>query len=147
MSASSSLQSVLHAEIPLTREMKISVVRCTDKLVELSAPLEPNINHKCTAFGGSLYCVAVLCGWGFIFNQMQLNKLSGHIVIQHSEVDYRLPVDGEIRATCELLEQTILHRFIKTFVRKEKARIKLQINIIFNDENAMQFTGHYVVHK
>jgi thioesterase domain-containing protein len=147
MSAASNLQSVLHEEIPLTRDMKISVVHCNDKLVELSAPLEPNINHKCSAFGGSLYSVAVLCGWGFIFNQMQLNNLSGHIVIQHSEVDYRLPVDGEIRAICELHEQTILQRFIKTFLRKKRARIKLQINIIYNGEKAMQFIGHYVIHK
>jgi len=146
MSSTISLQSILHTEIPLTRKMKISVVRCDAKLVELSAPLEPNINHKCTAFGGSLYSVAVLCGWGFIFNQMQLNNLSGHIVIQHSEVDYRLPVDGEIRAVCELHDQAVLQLFIKTFSRKNKARIKLQINIIYNGEKAMQFIGHYVVH-
>lgn len=147
MSTSSSLQSVLHTEIPLTREMQIKVVECNDKRVELSAPLEPNINHKCTAFGGSLYCVAVLCGWSYIYNQMKLNNLSGHIVIQHSEVNYLHPVDGEIRAVCELYDQTILQRFIKTFSRRNKARIKLQINIIYNAEKAMQFIGHYVVHK
>ncbi|MCW8935182.1 MAG: thioesterase domain-containing protein [Gammaproteobacteria bacterium] len=141
------LQSVLHREIPLTIAMGIKVTDCTQHRLELRAPLEPNINHKCTAFGGSLYSVAVLCGWGFVFHQMHLNKLTGHIVIQHSDADYKLPVGGEIRAVCEIGDETKLTRFFKTFKRKNIARIKLQIKILFNEEEAMLLTAHYVVHK
>jgi len=145
------LQSVLHNEIPLTRTMQISVAHCDANKVELHAPLEPNINHKCTAFGGSLYSVAVLCGWGFIYHQMQLHKLSGHIVIQHSEADYKTPVDGEICAVCELgdeLDDRLgLQKFINIYQRKGKARIKLQVDILFADQSALKFIGHYVVHQ
>jgi len=145
------LQSVLHNEIPLTRTMQISVTHCTVNKVELHAPLEPNINHKSTAFGGSLYSVAVLCGWGFIYHQMYLHKLSGHIVIQHSEVDYKLPVDGEICAVCELDneldDRLALQKFIKIYQRKGRARIKLQVNILFAGQSAVKFIGHYVVHR
>ena len=141
------LQSILHNEIPLTRAMEISVARCDSTRVELSAPLAQNINHKCTAFGGSLYSVAVLCGWSFVFHQMKMHKLSGHIVIQHSEVDYLLPVDGEIRAVCELNDSHVFSRFIKTYNRKGLARIKLEVKILFNDEDALLFLGHYVVHR
>ena len=141
------LQSILHNEIPLTQAIGISVTHCDSTRVELTAPLEPNINHKCTAFGGSLYSVAVLCGWGFVFHQMKLHNLSGHIVIQHSEVDYLLPVDGEIRAICELNDNHVISRFIKTYQRKELARIKLEVKILFNDKDALLFLGHYVVHR
>jgi len=141
------LESVLHDEIPLTRAMEISVTNCSANKVELCAPLAPNLNHKCTAFGGSLYSIAVLCGWSFVFQQMKFNKLSGHIVIQHSEVDYLLPVDGEIRATCELNDTDALQRFVKTAQRKGQARIKLQVNILFNGKNAVKFFGYYVVHQ
>ena len=141
------LQSVLHQEIPLTVAMGISVTHCSQKKVELRAPLKPNINHKCTAFGGSLYSVAALCGWGFVFHQMHLNKLNGHIVIQHSDVDYKLPVDGEIKAVCEIEDETTLARFLKTYRRKNLARIKLQVKILFSEKEAMLFSGHYVVHK
>ncbi len=140
------LQTVLHNEIPLTKIMGISVTHCDQNKVELRAPLTPNINHKCTAFGGSLYSVAVLCGWSYIYHQMQLNKLSGHIVIQHSDVSYKKPVDGEIVAICELSDRSVLNRFIKTFNRKGKARLKLQIKIIFHNEDALLFNGQYVVH-
>lgn len=146
MQAAKLLQSVLHNEIPLTQSMQISVAHCDDARVELRAPLEPNINHKCTAFGGSLYSVAVLCGWGFIYHQMQLHSLNGHIVIQHSDVNYRQPVVGEIRAICELTDTSVLQRFVKTYRRKARARIKLQVDIIFREEIALSFNGHYVVH-
>ena len=147
MNSCNHLQSVLHEEIPLTVAMGISVTDCSQNRVELRAPLEPNINHKCTAFGGSLYSVAVLCGWGFVFHQLHLNKLNGHIVIQHSDVDYKLPVDGEIRAICEIDDKVKLNRFLKTYQRKKLARIKLQTKIVFNEEEAMIFSGQYVVHK
>jgi len=147
MDACNHLQSVLHQEIPLTVAMGITVTHCSRDKVELSAPLDPNINHKCTAFGGSLYSVAVLCGWGFVFHQMRLNKLNGHIVIQHSEVDYKHPVDGEIRAVCEVENELNLNRFLKTYRRKNIARIKLNVKILFNEQVATLFTGHYVIHK
>ena len=147
MDSCNHLQSVLHQEIPLTVAMGINVTHCSQEKVELSAPLEPNINHKCTAFGGSLYSVAVLCGWGFVFNQMHLNKLNGHIVIQHSEVDYKLPVDGDIRAVCEIENENDLNRFLKTYRRKNIARIKLNVKILFNEQVATLFTGFYVIHK
>ncbi len=144
--AAKHLQSVLHHEIPLTQNMQISVAHCDASRVVLLAPLEPNINHKCTAFGGSLYSVAVLCGWGFIYHQLQLHSLNGHIVIQKSDVNYRKPVIGEIRAICELTDTSTLQRFVKSYHRKARARLKLQVNIVFRDEIALTFTGHYVVH-
>ena len=147
MDACNQLQSVLHREIPLTVTMGLGVVHCSQERVELTAPLEPNINHKCTAFGGSLYSVAVLCGWGLVFHQMHLNKLQGHIVIQHSEIEYKLPVDGEIRAVCVIDDEKKLRRFLKTYRRKNIARIKLNVKILYNNQEAALFTGRYVIHK
>ena len=147
MNACNHLESVLHNEIPLTQSMEISVKHCDSSKVELSAPLTPNINHKCTAFGGSLYSIAVLCGWSFIYQQMQINNLSGHIVIQHSEVDYNKPVDGKISAVCELVDEKVITRFIKTVKRKGRGRIKLSVKVLYKGNIAVQFLGHYVVHQ
>lgn len=140
------LQNVLHNEIPITRRIGIQVEQCDVDRIVLTAPLEPNINHKCTAFGGSLYSVAVLTGWSFVYSNMKLHDLSGHIVIQHSEVDYIAPVDGQIRAECVMQDQDELFRFIKTYKRKGRARIKLQVKVMFNEIEAMTLKGQYVVH-
>jgi len=70
---------------------------------------------------------------------MQLNKLSGHIVIQHSEVNYNSPVDGEITAVCEFDDEIVLKRFMNTINRKGRGHIKLTVNIIFEEKTAVQF--------
>lgn len=140
------LQNVLHKEIPITSDIGIQVEHCDANKIVLTAPLEPNINHKCTAFGGSLYSVAVLAGWSFVYNNMKLHELSGHIVIQHSEVNYIIPVDGQIRAVCAIQDQDSLNRFIKIYKRKGLARIKLQVKVMFNETEAMILNGQYVVH-
>ena len=140
------LQNVLHNEIPITRRIGIQVEHCDVDRIVLTAPIEPNINHKCTAFGGSLYSVAVLAGWSFVFYNMKLHQLQGHIVIQHSDVDYIAPVDGQIRAECVMQDQDNLYRFIKMYKRKGRARIKLQVKVMFNNTVAMILNGQYVVH-
>jgi len=40
--------------------------RADDSGIILSAPLLPNANYKGTAFGGSLFSVAVLTGWAWV---------------------------------------------------------------------------------
>ena len=142
----SQLSQLLHSEIPLSRQMGIQVIECEANRVILNAPLDPNINHKCTAFGGSLYSVAVLCGWSLIYTQLEKHQLSGHIVIQHSEVDYIIPVDGDIRACCEIIDTAAFERFLKTLKRKKMARISLSTVIQYNNRDAVNFRGDYVVH-
>jgi len=140
------LQNILHKDIPITRRIGIQVEHCEVDRVVLTAPIEPNLNHKCTAFGGSLYSVAVLTGWSFIHYNLQLHGLTGTIVIQHSETDYIIPVDGQIRAECVMQQTENLYRFIKMYKRKGRARMSLQIKIMHNDSDAMILNAQYVVH-
>lgn len=140
------LQQVLHDEIPLTRDMLIDVEECSPQRVILTAPLGPNINHKCTAFGGSLYSIAVLSGWSLLYTNMAKHSFSGHIVIQHSEVDYRHPVDSTLRAICSLDDEATMQRFLKTYQRRKRARIQLNAVVEHQQQPAFNFTGQYVVH-
>lgn len=65
-SESAYLQTVLHHDIPLTAEMGLEVLEWREQQLSLHLPLAPNVNHKSTMFGGSLYCGAVLAGWGWL---------------------------------------------------------------------------------
>lgn len=62
--AARELERVLHHDIPLTRDMGMRVIDWHTHTLRLHLPLAPNVNHKSTLFGGSLYCGAVLAGWG-----------------------------------------------------------------------------------
>ena len=140
------LQEVLHSAIPLTKAIGIEVVEYTDLSLTLYAPLENNINHKCTAFGGSLYSVSVLSGWGLIYLLLKQHGLSGHIVIQESNTKFLKPVASGITAKCSFESKEQYERFIKMYKRKGIARIQLESRITCNVDANVIFKGSYVVH-
>ena len=95
------LESVLHHDIPLTRDMGLKVLDWHEQQLRLHLPLEANVNHKSTMFGGSLYCGAVLAGWGWLHLRLKEEGIDdGHIVIQEGQISYPLPVTGDAIAIC-----------------------------------------------
>jgi len=140
------LQEILHSEIPLTKHIGIQVGEHTNLSLSLHAPLENNINHKCTAFGGSIYSVSVLSGWGLLYLLLKEHNLSGHIVIQESNTKFIKPVTTKITATCSFNSTDQCDKFINMYKRKGKSRISLASTIKCNNETAVIFKGTYVVH-
>jgi thioesterase domain-containing protein len=144
------LQSVLHHDIPLTREMGLQVLDWHDQCLRLQLPLAPNVNHKCTMFGGSLYCGAVLVGWGWLHLRLrELGIDDGHIVIQEGQINYPLPVTGTAIARCPAPEQNAWERFLAMYQRRGRARLTLE-TLVSNegsDQAAVTFIGQYVLHR
>ena len=141
-----SLEDVLHSEIPLTKEIGITVTEYTGNSLTLQAPLKNNLNHKCTAFGGSLYSVSVLSGWGLLYLLLKEHDLVGHIVIQESNTKFNKPVESNLSATCSFESVEQKDKFIKMFKRKGVARIRLESRIEFNNDDYVVFEGSYVAH-
>lgn len=140
------LQEVLYSEIPLTRTIGIEVIEYNDTGLTLYAPLENNINHKCTAFGGSLYSVSVLTGWGLIYLLLSKNNLSGHIVIQESNIKFLKPVETGITSKCSFKSDKQVDKFIQMYKRKGIARIQLESHVMCDSGTCVTFKGSYVVH-
>ncbi len=145
MTAAAELERVLHEEIPLSRAMGIHVAGYDGSKLRLAAPLAPNTNHKSTAFGGSLYSLAVLCGWGLLHLKLREAGLRKHIVIQESSIRYLLPVDGEMMAECRP-DETAFARFLSTLKKHGRSRLALNVVIMQNGRPAVEFSGRYVVH-
>lgn len=141
------LQYVLHSEIPLTVSIGIEVLEYDENSLTLIAPLDKNTNHKNTAFGGSLYSVSVLTGWGLIYLLLEKHHLTGFIVIQESNTRFIKPVTSSIKSTCSFDSETQTSKFLSMYKRKGKARIKLESRIACNGEPSVIFTGTYVVHR
>jgi thioesterase domain-containing protein len=137
------LEETLHREIPLTRAMGVTVVRCDARGLALAAPLAANLNHKRTAFGGSLAGLATLAGWGLL--QLLLREHApATVVIRAAEVHYLRPVMQDIEATCALPPEAELARFQRMFARRGMARIELAATIPANGKEAVRFRGAYV---
>ena len=144
------LESVLHHDIPLTRDMGLKVLDWQARQLRLSLPLAANVNHKSTMFGGSLYCGAVLVGWGWLHMRLREAGIDdGHIVIQEGNISYPLPVTGAATAVCEAPEEKVWQRFVSTYQRYGRARLSLHTRI-FNEDTetpAVEFDGQYVLHR
>jgi len=147
MDIENQLQQVLNNEIPLTNSIGIEVDSVTENCVCLKAPLENNINHKLTVFGGSLYSVSVLTGWSMVYVLLKRLNIEAHIVIHHSEIDYLLPVNEDFKACCESVSELKINKFIKMYKRKGRSRIMLDVFIMNGEKRAVHFTGDYVIHK
>src|SRR6202012_1579555 len=92
------LQTRIVSEFPLARHIGIVVESADDRGLVLSAALAPNANYKGTAFGGSLFSVAVLTGWAWVTRYLAARGLAADAVIQESSVRFLSPVQGELRA-------------------------------------------------
>lgn len=100
------LQNLLYREVPISRHMGIAVDCYDGGSLTLNADLEPNINIHGTAFGGSLYSLAALCGWSLLRMRLEDLSLQAKIMLGSARIDYRQPVRSRLtaRATCGALK-------------------------------------------
>ena len=136
------LASYLHQQIPASRLLEVGVQHCSENAVELQAPLEPNINHKNTAFGGSLAVLAILAGWSLVF--MRLNGVKNEIVIQQSAMSYLKAVNGPFTATSLYQPSAAWTKFERSFERRGRGRIQVESRVFCGDEIVANFSGTYV---
>jgi thioesterase domain-containing protein len=142
MSRTRQIQELLHNKIPITRAMGVSVEEYDGERLILQAPLEANVNHLGTAFGGSLNALAVLSCYGLLW--LELQDTDCHIVVRDSSISYERPVSGDLRATCVRPEAAIMEHFERTLHQKGKARVSLSASIESQGVIAVRFNGTFV---
>jgi thioesterase domain-containing protein len=147
------LDQFVEGHLPLGRAMGLEVSEYDGQSLSLSAPLELNDNDKGTAFGGSLYCAAVMAGWGYFYLrclQYKLNEGAPNIVISKSEIEYLAPVDANtITATCSDSDPIIWDAFLSRYQERGKAKVELSATIKTNingvEKIAVKFTGTFAL--
>src|ERR1700677_3700927 len=135
------LQNRIVGEFPLAKHIGIIVESADDAAVVLRAPLAPNANYKGTAFGGSLYSVAVLTGWAWVTRYLAARGLAADAVIQESSVRFLSPVEGELRASTAAPPDAQIDKFRKMLQRAGRGRIRLRVEINHGDTVAALFEG------
>jgi thioesterase domain, putative len=140
-------QQFLYGQIPITEKMKFEVIKFEPSSVKMMAKLEPNINHKCTGFAGSINSLMTLCGWGVVFANVKEFAPNSHIVIQRSNIEYLFPIEKDFVAECNLNNKHDMEKLQLTFNKFNRARIKL--NVYCKDDNKLlsKFEGQYVVFR
>lgn len=139
-----SLERYLHRQIPLSAAMRVCVLSATTEAVALSAPLEPNINHKSTVFGGSASALAILAAWSILHVRLEAEGLSCEVVIQSNRMDYERPITGTFVATSSLADPSDWPAFLKLLIRRKRARIAVRSVLTHEDAVVGAFAGQFV---
>ena len=137
------LQARLSREFALAAHIGITVESVDDAGLVLRAPLPPNANHKGTAFGGSLFSIAVLAGWAWLTRYHAQHALDAAAVIQESNMRYLAPVTGEFRATLVAPKPAEIEKFRKMLRRAARGRIRLRVDLHDGATLAARFEGLY----
>lgn len=140
----SEITAYIHEHIPLTSHLGAVVDFYDGNTVSMSAPLKPNLNHRNTAFGGSISALGILSGWTLLFLKLKETGIQNRLVIQKSNFDFQDPVAGDFKATCSLPENELWERFTKTLTKRGRARITVKSTVDSTSGSGGIHEGTYV---
>lgn len=138
------LEAYLIEHIPLSAGMAISVLDASPLGVSIEAPLAPNVNHRATAFGGSVAALAILTGWALVHVRLRAEGLVTRTVIQSSSVHYDAPIHGAFRAVSDPVEAQAWQRFTRAITKHGKGRLHVSVQVLADGSPVASFTGAYV---
>ncbi len=138
------LEAYLHEHIPLSAAMGIRVLQLDGSGVTLVAPLAPNINHRHTAFGGSIASIATLAAWSLVHTRLSAEGRPSRVVVMSSQIDYHAPATGEFSARCDAPSEADWSRFVAVLDRRARARLELTALVRSEGALAATLTGSFV---
>ena len=138
------MQAYLREHIPLSAAMGVRVLESSGERVVLESPLEPNLNHRSSAFGGSVSATAILAGWTYLHVRLAAEGRAVSTVIQESRVRYEVPIHEAFRAETEPVDARAWDRFRRMLERRGVGRIRLTVRVVSNGADAAHFEGTYV---
>lgn len=124
--------------------MGITVTAASPERVALRAALGPNLNHRSTAFGGSVVSLAVLAGWSIVRVGLAGIEPVPQIVIQRSTMEYTSPIRGDYDAVCRRPSEETWRRFMHALERRGRGRLRLVSEVHCDGEPAGHMTGEFV---
>lgn len=138
------LEDYLRHQIPIAETMGFQILKAQADQVDLFVPLMPNRNHLGTAFGGSTYSMSVLSCYAWLFYQLQIQKLPGHVVIKSGQIKYFSPADQDFNSICLAPAEPDFEKFLNILKRKNRSQISLKSQVIVNSEAKCEFVGEFV---
>ncbi|HRD64766.1 MAG TPA: YiiD C-terminal domain-containing protein [Candidatus Competibacter sp.] len=147
MSYQQEINDYLNHHVPLFQAMQARLERCDESGLSMRAPLEPNINDKGIAFGGSMAAIASLTGWALTRITLREHGETAEIVITDSTLKFLRPVREEVVTECTRPDAAVVERFINSYRQRSKARWNVEVVIRADGKLAMIFNGQYGIFR
>ena len=141
------LQDIWHNTIPLSKAMdlRIGYFDSVELLTLCDAEFNQNLHH--TMFAGSIYTLATLTGWGWVYlalkeKQQEHANVDGDIVLAEANIRYHSPIKG--LAYGQVVQENVSGTF-EPLAQGKKARINLIAHVYCGDNIAATFKGSYFI--
>ncbi len=141
------LENIWHKTIPLSKAMELQISYYDGKklMTYCDADFNQNLHH--TMFAGSIYTLATLTGWGWVYlalqeKQQEHNNLCGDIVLAEANIKYHAPIKG--LAYGQVVQKDVSGQF-DNLLEGRKVRIKLEAHVYCGEKIAATFKASYVV--
>ncbi|MCH2450421.1 MAG: thioesterase domain-containing protein [Gracilimonas sp.] len=139
------IEQYLYKHIPITKALGVKVVSFSQDEVKFEAPLSNNINHRSTAFGGSISSLLITTGWSYLRMLFNEEESVPRIVIGRSATNYIKPVKDDFTSELIIPEKEAIEKFMEMYGRFGKARITLKAKIKNSEDVLAEFEGDFVV--
>ena len=134
----------VHEHIPITVHFGAEISDYDGSSLTVTAPLEENLNHRQSAFGGSLSAIAILSGWALLFVKLKELEIKCRLVIQKTEFDFLQPVVEDFESVAELPPAEKYERFLTILKKKGRARIVVESEVLCNGQICGKHRGTFV---
>ena len=134
----------VHEHIPITVQLGASISAYDGSSLTVAAPLAENLNHRQSAFGGSLSAIAILSGWALLFVKLRELGIPTRLVIQKTEFDFLAPVVDDFESTSVLPIADKYDRFLKMLQKKGRARMVVESDVTCDGQLCGKHVGTFV---
>lgn len=112
--------------------------------IELFVPLAPNLNHRDSAFGGSISAAGIMAGWGLLHHNCRIRGLRPTLVVQESTTRFLKPILDDFFVTVKPIESAAWQKFFRTLESRSKARLRVTSVIQSDDTTLAEQDGTFV---
>jgi thioesterase domain-containing protein len=139
---STKLQHTWHRTIPMSKAMNIAISYYDQQKLITTCDEAFNKNLHNTMFAGSIYTLATLTGWGWVYLLLQQQNLDGNIVLADANIRYHTPIEGITFAETGL---PLSSGSVDDLPVKKKVKLHVEVKIMSGEQIAATFKGLYFV--
>ncbi len=141
------LQDYVENHIPIVTRNGFRITEAGNDRVAVTGRLADHINHRDSAFGGSLSTALILAAWARVRLWTDTFDPSAVIVIAEQRVQFALPVLADFEAFSKPLAPEVFERAAKHLARFGKARFTVEAAVVHQGEAEprAEFWGEFVV--
>jgi thioesterase domain-containing protein len=140
------LQTFLHQEIPLTKDMGLQLVEYKPNNLVIKAPLSHNINDKGSVFGGSSSALMIISAWSLIKLNCDAYEIDADIVIHKNETLWQKAMYQDMVIVAKFNSAYCFDNIKSKLMQKRHQRISCRIEL---QDGAAQIystmTANYVI--